>query len=109
MAKMLIACLLMVGVFTFASTAFQAEAPIGVPPLECNSIGTATANAPVPNATTNCGNYTCSNNGNCCGDRTCCPSGYGLYCKSNNKCYSSISAAKAACGESYYICNVPAK
>lgn len=109
MAKLLIACLLMVGVLTFASTASQAEAPVGMPPLKCNSIGSSASASATPNATTNCGDYTCPNNGTCCGNRTCCPSGYSLYCRSNNKCYTSISAAKAACGDSYYICNVPAR
>jgi len=107
-AKMIIVCLLMLGVLTFASTALLAEAPVGVPPLKCNTVGEAAPNQ-APTATTNCGDYTCANNGTCCGDRTCCPSGYNLYCKNNNKCYTSVSAAQAACGNSYYICSVPAK
>lgn len=110
MAKMIMVCLLIMGVLGFAATAFQAEAPLGVPPLQCNPGGSiASAANPVPNATTNCGSYTCSNNGTCCDNNTCCPSGYNLYCRNKNMCYTSISDAKAACGDSYFVCWVPAR
>ena len=107
----MIACLFMLGVLGFASTAFQAEAPVGVPPTKCNQVGSiSSAGNPVPNATTNCGQgYLCSDNGQCCGGGICCPSNMNLYCKSQNLCYNTVSGAKAGCGDNYTICWVPAK
>jgi hypothetical protein len=110
MAKMIIICLLVVGVLGFAAAATQAEAPVGVPPLQCNPSGSiSSTDKLVPNATTNCGSYTCADNGNCCGDNTCCPSGYNIYCKSKKMCYNTTSGAYAACGNDYYICPQPVK
>lgn len=63
----------------------------------------------VPLGTTNCGNFTCANDGQCCGSGTCCPSNMQFYCSSKNMCYSTETAASQACGNSYTICNKPAR
>ncbi len=109
MNKMLIACLLMVGVLAFSATGLAAEPQTGVQPLKCSLTESVSSEVnPSPRGTTNCGTYTCSNDGSCCEGR-CCPSGYNIYCRKSNKCYNSTAAAQADCGNSYYICPVPAK
>jgi hypothetical protein len=109
MAKILTACVVVVLILGFAATAFPADVPQGVPGLKCNPAAATSPAAVTPAGTTNCGTYSCRNNGTCCDNNTCCPSGYNLYCRSNNKCYTDISAAKRDCGDSYFICWVPAK
>lgn len=105
MTRMIVVSLLVLAILGFAATGFQAPAPVGVSPLQCNQGGGATTAL----GTTNCGSYTCPNDGSCCGSNTCCPSGYNLYCSNNNKCYNTVAGAQSACGNSYYICSVPAR
>lgn len=64
---------------------------------------------PVVSAAFSCGSGTCKSSESCCDSSTCCPAGKNLYCSSSNTCYSSISAAKADCGDSYTICASPAE
>lgn len=75
-------------------------------PTVCNVPASSTA---TPLGTTNCGSYTCANDGQCCGSNTCCPSNAQFFCRNLNRCYSSESAARQACGNSYFICYKPAR
>lgn len=75
-------------------------------PSQCSITPASTV---VPLGTTNCGTYTCANDGNCCGSSTCCPSNMGFYCRSKNMCYSSEADARRACGNGYTICNKPVR
>ncbi len=63
---------------------------------------------PVMSIAFTCGGGTCESSESCCDNSVCCPSGMNLYCSSSNTCYSSISAAKKDCGESYTVCASPA-
>jgi len=107
MLKTIVACVLVVVMLAFASTASLADTSNGVPPLQCNK-GQNTLNNAVPYAKTDCGPYTCENNGTCCGDDTCCPSGYNIYCKNKSLCYTSTADAARDCGNDYTICYSPA-
>ena len=69
----------------------------------------AASSAAIPLGKTNCGNYTCANDGQCCGSNTCCPSNMQYLCRNQNRCYSNETEARQACGNSYFICYKPAR
>lgn len=111
MIRIILCCLLVVTMLTLAAMAFPTEPAKGVPALQCNKgINLPRQNnEPVPYGTTNCGSYTCANDGTCCGDDTCCPNGYDIYCKNKGMCYTSTQDAIDACGQDYDICYKPVK
>jgi hypothetical protein len=91
-------------------TIVLAEDPSSTAPSATPSVcSTSVSGNVTPLGTTNCGSYTCANDGQCCGSNTCCPSNAQFLCRNLNRCYSSESAARQACGNSYYICNKPAR
>ena len=63
---------------------------------------------PVVSTAFNCGEGTCKSSESCCNSNICCPAGHNLYCSGSNTCYSTVSAAKADCGDNYTVCVSPA-
>jgi hypothetical protein len=69
----------------------------------------ASSENPIFLASFSCGSGTCDDGWSCCSSyNACCPPGKNVYCPSSNTCYSTVEAAKADCGENYYVCASPA-
>lgn len=107
MKKVIAVCLFVMGMLIFASTAFVAGSPRGVPSTPTDLNESAAKESPILVASVACGDYYCDDGYVCCGDDACCPRGMSIYCPELRMCYSNVEAAKADCGWNHESCWVP--
>jgi hypothetical protein len=109
MKKTIVTCLLVTGMLIFASVAFVAGSPRGVPSTPPDLNESAATVRPVLVASFNCGDGACDDGDSCCDSyNACCPPGMNILCPNSGTCYSSMGDAQADCGWDYDICWVPA-
>jgi hypothetical protein len=110
MKKTIVACLLVTGMLIFASAAFVAGSPRGVPYLPTDRTESAAKENPIVVASFACGGGACDDGWSCCDSYdACCPPGKNMLCPNSGTCYSSMDDAIADCGWDYDICWSPAE